>query len=125
MDLTVQREDYTDKSTGGSLLVDGVFLCYTLEPKKDQSQGKPYCIPAGTYELILQLSPRFGMVTPHIQDVPGFSEIEIHPGNFFSDTEGCTLVGLLKGPDFVGQSRDAFALLMSKLLTGCQITYNG
>lgn len=125
MKIAVQREIYTDRSTIGEMSIDGVFFCYTLEPKKDQSKGKPYCIPAGTYEGILQLSPHFGMVTPHLLDVPGFVEIEIHPGNFWTDTVGCTCVGYEKGTDFIGQSRAAFEDLMGKILTAFEITYLG
>lgn len=125
MQITVQREVYTDKSTQGEMLIDGQHFCWTLEPRKDQLRGKPYCIPAGTYTVILQRSARFQMTTPHLLDVPGFTEIEIHPGNYSRDTEGCTLVGLEKNTDFVGQSRDAFDALMGKILTACEITYLG
>lgn len=125
MKVTVQREIYTDRSTIGELLIDDEHFCWTLEPKKDQSLGKPFCIPAGTYFAALQHSPHFGMVTPHILDVPGFVDIEIHPGNYWTDTLACTLVGFEKGPDFLGSSRQAFAALMTKLLTGFEITYLG
>lgn len=125
MQITVQREVYTDHSTIGEMLIECLHFCWTLEPKKDQSLGKPYCIPAGTYQGILQHSPHFGMVTPHILDVPGFVDIEIHPGNFWTDTMACTCVGYEKGADFIGQSRSAFEDLMSKILTGFEITYLG
>lgn len=125
MKITVQRETYTDKSTCGEMLIDGEFFCYTLEPPKDRSKGKPYCIPAGTYPLVLQHSPRFDMTTPHVLDVPGFTDIEIHPGNWARDTEGCCLVGNTRSADFVGESKMAFEKLMSILLTGCDITYIG
>lgn len=113
--LTVTRVWRTDNSTCGMLDIDGVFQAYTLEPRTDQYQGKPYCIPTGTYDLILLPSPHFGCVTPHVQNVPGFSEIEIHWGNFPKDTEGCTLVGRSHAIDFVGESRLAFDALMQKL----------
>lgn len=115
MNLTIQRDTFTENSTTGELSVDGVFLCYTLEPRSDRSEGKPYCIPAGTYSVQLAESPRFAMTTPHLLAVPGFTEIEIHPGNFPSDTEGCTLVGMTRGVDMVGSSRLAFGNLMDKL----------
>ncbi len=127
MQLRVLRDTFTDKSTIGELYVDDIFQCYTLEPRSDRSQGKPYCIPAGTYPLELVFSPRFEMVTPHVMAVEGFTEIEIHPGNDPSDTEGCTLVGQTRNVDFVGSSRLAFGALMEKL-TGqadLQITYVG
>ena len=115
MKLTVHRLKFSDKSTQGYLDIDGASECFTLEPRKDQSKGKPYCIPAGTYKVKLQFSPRFERNTPHILDVPGFTDIEIHPGNFPHNTEGCLCVGLDPYPDVVGRSIEAFDALMEKL----------
>ena len=127
MKLVVQRDTFTVNSTSGELSIDETFFCYTLEPRSDRSEGKPYCIPVGTYPIALLESPRFGMVTPHVLDVPGFSEIEIHPGNFPGDTEGCCLVGGSRGVDFVGGSRRVFSGLMQKLAgqTDLSVTYIG
>jgi Family of unknown function (DUF5675) len=134
MTIQVVRKWFSQTSTCGEMLIDDVFYCYTLEPRQDQSQGKPYCIPVGTYSFILQYSPRFKMATPHILNVPGFTDIEIHPGNWPSDTEGCCLVGTqhqeeyldpktsLEGGAVFG-SRAAFDGLMKQLLTGGTVTY--
>ena len=115
--LKILREWFTDKSTCGNLYLDDVWFCYTLEPRKDQSLGKPYCIPTGTYSFILQYSPRFKMTTPHLLDVPGFTNIEIHPGNYPIDTEGCLLVGSEHQENMVTGSRSTFDKLISNLLT--------
>lgn len=115
--IVITRDTFTENSTAGIMTVDGKQVCFTLEPRTDRSLGKPYCIPAGLYTVQLLLSPRFQMITPHVMDVPGFTEIEIHPGNTPSDTEGCTLVGTDRGVDIVTSSRTAFADLM-KLLEG-------
>lgn len=124
MNITVERMWFTANSTVGEMSLDGAFFCYTLEPRADQSQGKPYCIPAGQYAVTLQMSARFQMITPHVMDVPGFAEIEIHPGNYPKDTEGCCLVGSTRETDFVGNSRATFAQLMSQLQAGpITITY--
>lgn len=125
MELVVQRQWLTDKSTCGELLLDGAFECYTLEPQKDQSKGKPFAIPAGTYQVKLLKSDHFHMVTPHILNVNGFEAIEIHPGNDPEATHGCTLVGTTLAKDFVGNSRLAFANLMPKLKEPINITYVG
>lgn len=121
--VTVQRAWYTEKSTCGMLALDGIFECFTLEPRRDQSQGKPFCIPAGTYDVIVEQSPRFQQPTPHLQNVPGFDYIELHPGNFPGDTHGCTLVGQEHATDDVSNSRAAFEQLMSKLPQKFQIVY--
>jgi Family of unknown function (DUF5675) len=115
MEITVTRQWFTAQSTQGILDIDGVFVCYAMEPRKDQSQGKPYCIPTGRYQLVNQWSNHFQRVTPHVQNVPGFTEIELHPGNFPRDTEGCTLVGTTRYADVLGQSDAAFDALMPLL----------
>lgn len=127
MKLTVLRDTFTAQSTTGELLIDGDFFCYTLEPRGDRTQGKPYCIPSGTYVVKLLWSNRFQMLTPHIMDVPGFTLIEIHPGNSPVDTEGCTLVGMNRAADVVESSRLAFGKLMERLRTADDIssTYIG
>ena len=122
MTLVVQRDTFSDNSTIGEMLIDGEHQCWTLEPRLDRSEGKPYCIPAGTYRILMLTSERFEMVTPHLQDVPDFTEIEIHPGNFPGDTEGCTVVGTTRSTDMVGSSRIAFELLMERLQGQAEIT---
>ncbi len=115
MEVTIQRDTFTDNSTTGELFIDGGLVCYTLEPRADRSQGKPYCIPAGRYRIAILWSNRFQMNTPHVMDVPGFTEVEWHPGNFPSDTEACLLPGTSRSVDMVASSRSAFKLLMEKL----------
>lgn len=127
----------TPNSTGGMLSLDGIFQCYTLEPRMDRSQGKPYAIPAGTYLVRLLESPHFTalmansermqhafghlfpdgkVITPHLVGVPGFDFVELHPGNKPEDTDGCTLVGETRGADYLGASDMAFRMLMNRLL---------
>jgi hypothetical protein len=128
MRIVVQRDTFTAESTTGELSIDGVLECFTLEPRSDRSQGKPYCITPDTYPVEFLWSKRFRMITPHVQNVIGFTEIEIHPGNFPTDTEGCCLVGVTRGPDVVNSSRLAFATLMEKLTAATDaitITYIG
>lgn len=127
MRLTITRQQGTALSTPGMLDIDGVFQCYTLEPRMDRSQGKPYAIPAGDYALVLERSPHFSAVmgydfiTPHVLGVPGFDYIEIHPGNKPADTLGCCLVGETRSPatpDWIGNSVLAFTTLVVRLKTG-------
>lgn len=126
MKLTLQRLVYTDASTAGQLFVNDEMECWTLElPHKDGKPGS--AIPAGTYRVVLGPSPKFlqsndpwvkkyaGKI-PHIQNIPGRSNILIHWGNYPKDTEGCILVGRVHQPNFVGESRTAFAELHEKLI---------
>jgi hypothetical protein len=66
------------------------------------------------------------MIVPQVQDVPGFTGIEIHPGNFPPNTHGCLCIGEGRGPNEVTQSRVAFDQLMLAIggETG-MITYVG
>ena len=52
---------------------------------------------------------------PGIFNVPGRSDIEIHPGNRAPDSRGCILVGQQIGNDVVFSSRLAFDALLAKL----------
>lgn len=126
MQLLVLRQWFTELSTGSEVMIDGEFFCYGLEPPN--RTFKPCSIPADTYQIDILPSHRFQMLTPHVMDVPSFEGIEIHPGNYPSDTEGCLLVGHTRDDDFVGESRDAFADLMQRLGKGngiTTITYQG
>jgi hypothetical protein len=123
--ITVKRDQFTAQTTGGRLFIDGVFQCFTLEPVTRNDDVKPRAIPAGTYTLDIRFSPKHGRDVPHVENVPGFDEIEIHIGNFPQDTIGCCLVGQSRSTDFVGQSHGAFDALFAKLQKLCptQITY--
>jgi len=117
--LNVARLKATDFSTPGRISINGVFECYTLEPKNP--------IPAGTFKVELIQSPKFTalykklFITPHIQDVPGHTYIEIHRGNWPRDTKDCTLVGATESKDCVGESEIAFDALMAKLTVGAKL----
>lgn len=107
MELIVTRQRFSEISTQGQMLVDGVFFCYTLElPRKDGLPGS--CIPTGRYQVTTYASSHFGRLMPLINNGPGRSEIEIHWGNYPDNTRGCILLGYQFSQDFVGDSRDAF-----------------
>ena len=107
MHILVERYTSGPESTLGRLHIDGVFACFTCE---DQRQPGPKVpketrIPASTYDLKLKrfagkhdfYSKRYadihrGMLW--LQDVPGFTDVLIHVGNFEHETDGCLLIGL-------------------------------
>lgn len=49
---------------------------------------------------------------PHIQNVPDRSEIEIHIGNYLTDTDGCVLLGNYFNGAVLMESRMAFDKFM-------------
>lgn len=116
MKVTNKRR-YTAKDyTIGTLSIDGVPFCDTLEPtdrglkssmtlqeiKANKVKGKT-AIPTGIYHVDMNtVSPRlknksyakpYGGRVPRLQGVKGFDGVLIHPGNTADDTEGCILVG--------------------------------
>ncbi len=117
MILRVIREPSVDGATLGSLYLNGVWQCWTLEDVlRDVKIPGETAIPAGTYHVILVPSPkRHGLLVPLLRDVPNFTAIEIHPGNTPADTLGCLLVGQTRGRGVVGGSVAAFTPLMDKL----------
>lgn len=96
MNLKVIRKIFNSNDTVGILYVNDKQLCYTLEDiVRPADQPKVFgktAIPAGLYNVELRFSPHFQKILPHIINVPGFSDILMHPGNTELDTEGCILV---------------------------------
>lgn len=120
MNIEVIRKFLRPEYTIGRLIIDGVKYCDTLEDVvRDLSdydhdgelEGKIYgqtAIPAGTYPVIVSMSPKFQKRLPEILKVPGFHGIRIHSGANAKHTEGCILVGenkmkgaLTNGPYYV------------------------
>jgi hypothetical protein len=84
-----------DQGTPGDLIINRARFCHTLEDVV-RSAGKipgVTAIPAGRYPVIVDWSPKFKKLTPHILNVPGFSNVRIHGGNTVADTDGCVLCG--------------------------------
>lgn|SRR5574343_717456 len=121
MNIRLERQTFTETSTIGSLFIDNVFFCYTLEDKdrKLESGGKKImaktAIPRGTYEVIVNYSNRFKVQMPLLLNVPNYAGVRIHTGNKAEHTEGCILLGETKGKDFIGMSRSAYSKFMTRL----------
>lgn len=124
MKIEVKRITFLPKCTIGELYIDGKFECYTVEDTVREVKGAPVktwkiphvtAIPAGTYEVIINMSTRFKKLLPLLLNVPGFSGVRIHTGNTAEDTEGCLIVGKIKRVAGVGASRIAMAALQPKI----------
>ena len=104
--IMLERIVYTKAYTMGKMYV-GHKVYDTLEPP--EREDKPRCIPPGVYTILLEPSPRLnGEIVPELKDVPDFTDIQIHPGNYPQDTAGCILPGLYATECAVYRSRDAF-----------------
>ena len=123
--LALVRSFFTLKATEGTLSVDGMRECVTLEdhsPWSDVGAVKVpgrTCIPPGRYQIVLVDSQRFGPGTLSLVGVPQFTAIRIHAGNTSAQTEGCILVGqdaTAPDDDWVGKSVAALKALKSTLL---------
>lgn len=122
MKLKLVREIFTDKSTIGSLFVDGAFECFILEDKvRDVKIDGITAIPYGEYKVVVTKSTRFSKAAgkdvylPLFLNVPNYEGIRIHSGNKPEDTEGCLLPGTEKGKDVVLNSKTAFIKLNDKI----------
>lgn len=116
MNLRLVREAFSDRSTIGSLYVDNVFQCFTLEDVvRDQKIAGETCIPYGQYEVVITFSQKFNRELPLVKNVPGFDGIRIHPGNTDVNTHGCILVGEVRLQDRIEQSKVAFEKLFARL----------
>jgi Family of unknown function (DUF5675) len=89
MELELFRDPTKDGCTLGSLSINGIFECYSLEPPL--TGPAPVAIPALIYPVTLGWSAHFQRIVPHITNVPGREEIEIHWGNYVTNTKGCIL----------------------------------
>mgnify|MGYP000915978695 CR=1 FL=1 len=134
MELTLKREVFTDKSTIGSLFVNGVFECYILEdPDRGLKQDMPLAeierlkkygvtaIPYGKYKVVRTKSERFSLkaghtvIMPLLLDTPGYAGVRIHIGNKPEDTLGCLLPGRQIGVNCVMESTKATQQLEKKI----------
>lgn len=121
MNLTLQREPSDDHRTFGKLYIDGQFCCHTLEDvvREVKIPGET-AIPAGTYRITMEHSPRFGPDTITVNKVPGFTGVRIHAGNTEADTHGCPLVGLVRADASILQSKAALADLKPEIAAALQ-----
>lgn len=126
MKLHIKRW-YGPNYTIGKLYIDGVYFCDTLEdPNRDQNKNGVFdnneikvfgdtCIPVGTYNIVLTLSPKFKRILPRLENVNNFAGVLIHAGNTKKDTEGCILVGINSEIGKVTNSKYYEKLLVDKL----------
>tara|TARA_R110001583_G_scaffold44033_3_gene139782 strand:+ start:3217 stop:3675 length:459 start_codon:yes stop_codon:yes gene_type:complete len=119
INLLIIRDTFTDKSTIGTLYINGERFCDTLENPYLNNQRNISCIPEGQYKVRLRL-PRESATRDYlhllVQDVPNRDWILFHRGNYPSQTQGCILVGNGRKQDIVENSRLAMDLVIKELI---------
>ena len=92
MKITLARFAYFSDRTLGIMNAEGMHFA-TLEPVR-RTEGKPRCIPLGSYEAETFISKKAKGKTFKLAKVPDFSDVLIHIGNTPFDTRGCILIGM-------------------------------
>lgn len=93
-DVSLTRKKSDTKQTIGELRTgDGQFGCNTLELPDLGNQHNISCIPKGTYHCVWAYMNDLKEWHYQLQNVPNRSGIFIHEGNYFSNTNGCILLG--------------------------------
>ncbi len=98
MNIVLKRIAKRDTYTIGQLYIDGQYWCDTLEDRvrdlsKERKVAGETAIPAGTYDVVVNTSPKFKRLLPRLLNVPHFEGVLIHRGNTAADSAGCILVG--------------------------------
>ena len=122
MNLLVDRIFLGDSYTIGKLYINGEYFCDTLEDTvrdlKPDGSGKVYgetAIPTGTYNVIVNRSPKYRRLLPRLLNVPFFEGILMHSGNLAKDSHGCILVGKNSKKGMVLESKKYETLLVQAL----------
>jgi hypothetical protein len=83
----IARKTTNPKETLGDMIAiknGDTFLCKTLE------RGTDLRIPPGTYNVDWTFSPKFQKYTYELREMKSY---RIHVGNYYSNSEGCILLG--------------------------------
>ena len=106
LELKVKRRYRAATYTIGTMFVDCVRLCDTLEdtdrslradmPLAEIKAKKKYgitAIPTGRYKIKMSYWAKYKKYYPELCNVPGYTSILIHGGKNATATLGCVLVG--------------------------------
>ena len=119
INLVLEREIFTDKSVIGTLYLNGIRICDTLENPWIDNARNISCIPEGKYDVRLRLARESGTrdyLHLLVKAVPDRTYILFHKGNYPKDTRGCVLVGMSSEQDVVYNSKLAMDLLMKEII---------
>ena len=116
--IEIKRHWYTNRSTMGVLGINGTHTCFTLEDvarAKGVKIPKETCISAGSYNVIMDYSPRHEKIMPHILNVPLFEGVRFDIANKSVEVEGCIAVGFERFYDLLGSSSAAYEYITKQI----------
>ena len=125
VDSLLLRSDFNENFTLGTFCFAGKCLGFTCEDKDRHLESggtKIYgktAIPRGYYRMTVSMSNRFKRLMVELLNVPGFSGIRIHAGNFSTQSEGCPLLGAKKLTNGVRDCKEVNARFI-KLIHGVE-----
>jgi len=99
--VILQRIWMDDNQSTGSLIVldelrQPIYISPCIERGDRNNEQNVSNVPTGTYPLIWESSPKFGMVW-ELKDVPNRSECKIHAANMWNQIKGCIVPGTYLG----------------------------
>jgi hypothetical protein len=112
--LTLKRTCSDEKGTLGEIRVtDRDRICFTLELPWRDNQEDISCIPPGTYRIKVGYSPKARMNVIHVLDVPGRTNIQMHPANEIDEILGCIAPGMTKQESILDDGSEKKKVLSS------------
>ena len=89
-----------NQSTGSLIVLDKfrqpIYISPCIERGDRNNEKNVSNVPTGTYPLVWENSPKFGMVW-ELKDVPNRSECKIHSANMWDEINGCIAPGTYLG----------------------------
>lgn len=70
-----------------------IFSAISLERGWRNNQSNVSCVPLGTYNCVLEYSPRFKKDLWELKGVPNRSECKFHAANYWFQLNGCIALG--------------------------------
>tara|TARA_R110000787_G_scaffold114376_1_gene224081 strand:+ start:480 stop:914 length:435 start_codon:yes stop_codon:yes gene_type:complete len=99
--VVLQRVWMDENQSTGSLIVldkfrQPIYISPCIERGDRNNERNVSNVPTGTYPLVWENSPKFGMVW-ELKDVPNRSECKIHAANMWDEINGCIAPGTYLG----------------------------
>lgn len=97
-DVLIYRHKVTDNYSLGVcyiIMEDNslLFIGVTLERGWQNNKSNISCVPEGVYDLVLELSDKFGKELWELKGVPNRTECKFHSANYWRQLNGCIAIG--------------------------------